>query len=101
MAAKKSVMSGFWHTGDDDVDQCPRALAHIESGRLTRCTLTPYPFRAAHALNAYIYFQRRIWTSHMGMNVWEPLLPIEDRILHARDWELTQPTPVTVITKRS
>ena len=84
-----------------DVDQYPRALAKLEKGRIIRCTLTPDAFRAAQALNAYIYFQRRIWTSHMGMNLWEPLLPMEDRILRARDWELTQPAPATVITKRS
>jgi hypothetical protein len=84
-----------------DVDACPDALAHIEKGRITRCTLTPDAFRAAQSLKAYIYFQRRIWTSHMGMNLWEPLLPLEDRILHARDWELTQPAPATVMTKSS
>lgn len=84
-----------------DVDKCPDALAHIEKGRLTRCTFTPDAFRAAQALKAYVYFQRRIWTSHMGINLWEPLLPMEHRILHARDWELIQPAPASVITNKS
>jgi len=82
-----------------DVDKCTDALAHVVKGRLTRLTLTPDGLRAAQALNAYVYFQRRIWTSHMGVNLWEPLLPMEERILHARDWELNQPTPATTMTK--
>lgn len=79
-----------------DCDQMASAVTgKLEKG-VPRCILSPEVFEAAKTLNAYLFYDRRIWSSHMATNVWEPLPSIEDRILAERDWNLTRPAPVTI-----
>lgn len=65
----------------------------LENG-ITSCVLAPKAFDVAKKFKAYLYYDARIWSSHLDTNVWEALPSIEQRILTERDWNLTKPSPV-------
>jgi hypothetical protein len=53
-------------------------MTQSEKNGTTCYSLDAPSFEAAKTLNAYLYADRKLWTSHLLTNIWKPLPALDD-----------------------